>query len=169
MPLSGKYTTKATNAVWSSDAAYVCNSLWTGCCLPCSESFMWTSWKSLTRLPHLLSNFSHISKISWLFLKVKCVIFAMIRFLLFYRITSWRHRWLRDVFYAASLSATIVSLNNCLLFILDKIFKTEANTDSPIFSISVISSQWLKLCLSIVFGLMDFCQYCQGRNYWYPT
>lgn len=73
------------------------------------------------------------------------------------------------VFYAASLSATIVSLNNCLLFILDKIFKTEANTDSPIFSISVISSQWLNLCLSIVFGLMDFCQYYQRRNYWYPT
>lgn len=99
-----------------------------------------TSMCDLCKKTHLLSNLSHISKIPCLFLKVKCVIIAMIWFLLFYRITTWRHRWLRDVFYAASLSATIASLNYCLLFILDKIFKTKANTDSPIFSISVISS-----------------------------
>lgn len=101
-----------------------------------------TSMCDLCKKTHLLSNLSHISKIPCLFLKVKCVIFAMIDFYC-YCFTGL----LRDVtddyeivFYAASLSATIASLNYCLLFILDKIFKTEANTDSLIFSISVISS-----------------------------
>lgn len=57
-----------------------------------------TSMCDLCKKTHLLSNLSHISKIPCLFLKAKCVILAMIRFLLllFYRITTWRHRWLRD-------------------------------------------------------------------------
>lgn len=47
-----------------------------------------TSMCDLCKKTHLLSNLSHISKFPCLFLKAKCVIFAMIRFLLFYRITS---------------------------------------------------------------------------------